>query len=78
MTDRELMQMTLDALLWVDQENRIFSQRESIRRLRERLAQPHLEWVGLTDDEFKKAIEGLDDIEDCWQAIEAKLKERNT
>jgi zona occludens toxin (predicted ATPase) len=40
MTDRELMQMALDALLWVDEEQRIFSQRESIRRLRERLAQP--------------------------------------
>jgi hypothetical protein len=40
MTDRELIQMALDALLWVDEEQRIFSQRESIRRLSDRLAQP--------------------------------------
>ena len=45
MTDRELMQMSLDALLWVDEEQRIFSQRESIRRLRDRLAQPEPEPV---------------------------------
>ena len=36
------------------------------------------EWVGLTDEEFNKATDGLEDLEDCWKAIEAKLKEKNT
>ena len=36
------------------------------------------EWVGLTFTEYMRAIKGKEDIEDCWQAIEAKLKEKNT
>jgi hypothetical protein len=36
------------------------------------------EWVGLTKTEFEEAVDGLEDLEDCWQAIEAKLKEKNT
>jgi len=35
------------------------------------------EWVGLTKQEFIEATEGLEDLEDCWVAIEAKLKEKN-
>jgi hypothetical protein len=35
------------------------------------------EWVGLTKAEFEEAIDGLEDLEDCWHAIEAKLKEKN-
>jgi hypothetical protein len=35
------------------------------------------EWVGLTFTEYMEAIKGKEDIEDCWQAIEAKLKEKN-
>ena len=38
---------------------------------------PQREWVGLTKQEFIKATEGLEDLEDCWMAIEAKLKEKN-
>jgi hypothetical protein len=40
-------------------------------------APPQREWVGLTKAEFEEAIGGLEDLEDCWQAIEAKLKEKN-
>ena len=36
------------------------------------------EWVGLTRSEFKECVDGLEDLEDCWTAIEAKLKEKNT
>jgi zona occludens toxin (predicted ATPase) len=51
MTDRELMQMALDALLWVDEEQRIFSQRESIRRLSDRLAQPeHVHAIDISQE----------------------------
>ena len=36
------------------------------------------EWVGLTRDEFKLATEECLNEEDYWEAIEAKLKEKNT
>jgi len=36
------------------------------------------EWVGLTRQEFEECVDGLEDLEDCWVAIEAKLKEKNT
>ena len=39
---------------------------------------PQREFVGLTNKEFQEAVEGLEDLEDCWVAIEAKLKEKNT
>jgi hypothetical protein len=38
----------------------------------------HKEWVGLTKEEFEQAVNGLEDLEDCWVQIEAKLKEKNT
>ena len=40
-------------------------------------ASPKREWVGLTQDEFQKCVDGLEDLQDCWVAIEAKLKEKN-
>lgn len=36
-----------------------------------------LKWQGLTHKEFREVTEGLEDLEDCWIAIEAKLKEKN-
>ena len=39
---------------------------------------PKREWVGLTEEEFEQAVDGLEDLEDCWIQIEAKLKEKNT
>ena len=42
MTDRELMQMALTGLERISAIDRCFSQRESIRRLRDRLAQPEM------------------------------------
>jgi len=35
------------------------------------------QWQGLTKKEFLAAVDGLEDLEDCWVAIEAKLKEKN-
>ena len=40
-------------------------------------APPQREWQGLTDEEFEQVVDGLEDLEDCWTAIEAKLKEKN-
>jgi hypothetical protein len=39
---------------------------------------PKREWVGLTKEEFEQAVDGLEDLEDCWVQIEDKLKEKNT
>ena len=36
------------------------------------------EWVGLTRRELDIATLGLEDLGDCYKAIEAKLKEKNT
>tara|TARA_R110000868_G_scaffold383668_1_gene650941 strand:- start:1354 stop:1746 length:393 start_codon:yes stop_codon:yes gene_type:complete len=43
----------------------------------ERIDKAQRQWVGLTRREFEEATSGLEDLEDCWMAIEAKLKERN-
>jgi hypothetical protein len=39
---------------------------------------PQRTWVGLTDREFEDATYGMEDLEDCWIAIEQALKEKNT
>jgi hypothetical protein len=41
------------------------------------IVQPQRTWVGLTTKEFQEAVEGLEDLEDCWVAIEAKLRIKN-
>lgn len=54
---------------------------EAAAILRERLAQPdkkQRQWQGLSRLEFQKAVEGLEDLEDCWIAIESALREKNT
>ena len=35
------------------------------------------EWQGLTRQEFLAATQGLEDLEDCWIAIEAALRSKN-
>jgi hypothetical protein len=76
MTDRELMQMALDALEYEGSLKRT----QAIKALRDRLAKP--EWVGLTEDEAIELLPVGDwEIEstlDFAKAIEAKLKEKNT
>ena len=39
---------------------------------------PKRKWVGLTRRELDIATLGLEDLSDCYKAIEAKLKENNT
>ena len=48
-----------------------------IANLRYSGAQPEREWVGLTKAEFEEAVDGLEDLEDCWMMIEARLREKN-
>ncbi len=40
-------------------------------------APPQREWQDLTKQEFMDATDGLEDLEDCWIQIQAKLKEKN-
>ena len=83
MTDKEVMQMALDALNRSDYlgwEANI----PAVKALRAALAQPKREWVGLTDEEIRNiATQGRTDFsrpayEEYYIAIEAKLKEKNT
>jgi hypothetical protein len=48
--------------------------------LRKALAQPKLEWVGLTDEEVKDIVWNLpyEPSQEHIRAIEAKLREKNT
>lgn len=34
-------------------------------------------WQGLAKLEFQNAVDGLEDLEDCWIAIESALREKN-
>ena len=38
---------------------------------------PQRIWVDLNHQQFIEATDGLEDLEDCWMAIQAKLKEVN-
>jgi hypothetical protein len=53
MTDRELDELLVDAMDSSDWEMVYKAQ----QALRDRLAQPKREWVGLTDEEMDKAME---------------------
>jgi hypothetical protein len=79
MTDRELMHMALDALgLFASDESDDGQMAiAAYVALRDRLAQPDREWVGLSEyqrvrfaDRYHISLEGV-------EAIEAKLKEKN-
>jgi hypothetical protein len=88
MTDKEAMQMALDALLLTVEEMRSLNgsavqQEDAIETLRTALAQPKKEWVGLTDEEYelmaeKRVTNYFFNTLDYAHDIEAKLKEKNT
>jgi len=78
MTDRELLQQALDALISVWNMDKTTKQVETIQAIKARLAQQNKEWVGLTDDEIDSIAVGDDhEILTFARAIEAKLKEKN-
>ena len=86
MTDRELLQQALDALISVWNMDKTTKQVETIQAIKARLAQQNKEWVGLTDEERNACLVEADPCEallehEAWQLmvdIEAKLKEKNT
>ena len=76
MTDKELLQQALDAL-----EKHIYEY-ETIQAIKDRLAQPEKEWVGLTYEDMIKVwnetYKGGDVLPTTFAlAIEKKLKEKN-
>lgn len=85
MTDRDIVQQALEALQAVRSTP---ASKDEIQQawivadlLKRRLALPEQkqrQWQGLARLEFQKAVEGLEDLEDCWIAIEAALREKNT
>ena len=80
MTDRELDELLVDAMDSSDWEMVYKAQ----QALRDRLAQPKREWVGLTDEEIievsemRIGCERYSWVERIIKNAEAKLKEKNT
>jgi hypothetical protein len=91
MTDKEVMQMALDALEYAADNIGCPNDDDIIgvarKELRAALAQPEKEWVGLTDDEILKLfnVNGTADsdrnarilLEDAHKLLDA-VKEKNT
>ena len=87
MTDKEVMQMALDALEQITPDWRTSIDKHeqlnnSIEALRACLAQYKKEWVGLTDAEVEKVFFDMGqfakiDLKTFARAIETKLKEKN-
>ncbi len=77
MTDKELLQQALDALISVWNSDRTKRQVETILAIKSRLAQPKKEWVGLTEDERLEII-AVGGEAAVLYVTEAKLKEKNT
>ena len=84
MTDKELLQQALDALISVWNMDKTTKQVETIQAIKARLAHPKKEWVGLTDEEileeYRQSYGDDGNLTDVYfaRAIEAKLKEKNT
>ena len=51
--------------------------KEATLLIQQAVEQSKREWVGLTRRELDIATLGLEDLSDCYKAIEAKLKEKN-
>ena len=71
MTDRELMQMALDAL-----EKHVLEY-ETAEALRARLAQPERAWQGLTDEQIEKIEMSASSKLSAIYLADAQLKGKN-
>jgi hypothetical protein len=61
-------------------EDEAFEEIERIQRTRTRwvpVEKPQRTWVGLTNREFEEVTHGMEDLEDCWIAIEDALRKKN-
>jgi hypothetical protein len=81
MTDRELMEKACEFLLSFSVGERLDASKvnDLIYALRNRLAQPERQWVGLTKEEAKEiSLANRPYVIDMIAALEARLKEKNT
>lgn len=80
MTDRELLQQALGALISLASDidgNLTNKEEHTIEALRKRLDQPDREWKGLTTAETKVLWNLTKKPSEYAMAIESKLKEKN-
>ncbi len=77
MTDRELMQQALEALTAYDGTNGASKRKRVLAALRERLAQPEREWVGLTEQDFSAINQSSLTKLQAATCAESILKEKN-
>jgi hypothetical protein len=80
MTDRELMQQALDALISLASDidgNLTNKEEHTIEALRKRLSEPEREWKGLTTAESKALWNVTKKPSEFGEMVEAKLKEKN-
>jgi len=80
MTDRELMEKACEFLLSFSVGERLDASKvnDLIYALRNRLAQPERQWVGLTKEEAKEiSLANRPYVIDMIAALEARLKEKN-
>jgi len=79
MSKDKALRMALDALEMYELETNSEFQSKAITAIKKALAQPHSEWVGLTDEEIDQICGDVGyGYINVARAIEAKLKEKNT
>jgi len=82
MTKDEVLRLAFEALHYCEALNSSVEKQkmQAITAIKEALAQPEREWIGLTDEEIDKMYEtqAWDARRSYARSIEAKLKEKNT
>ncbi len=82
MTKDEALKMALECAERCESLDGMYGWSDTIDAIKEALAQPQREWVGLTAEEIQEVwVEhGLDDcdVEGFARAVETKLEEKNT
>jgi len=67
-----------EPVAWYDKQHKDFSHVQRIGWEPLYTTPPQRTWVGLTDDDLEAAMDGMYNRWDIAEAIEAKLKEKNT
>ena len=77
-TPKWVMKITADRRIEVAEDVEVTEvAKKVLKAMQGMLDKQKKQWVGLTKKEFQEAVEGLEDLEDCWVAIEAALRSKN-